>query len=223
MMPDRWKAWIDSKVAGHGLCPVQTLYLTAELTSMLLEENVDGDYVECGVFQGAHPAIMGHVLQEFNRPARIHLFDSFEGIPEAGPKDSMQPGIGKKAPDAAGRLVSTGVSVCSLAAVKSNMQRWGIEADRLAYYEGWFQRTIPEAAFTIKRIAFLRLDADLYESTAVALKHLEPRLVDGGILVVDEYDDPGVGARQAVDEYFADRKISWRRREGATNLAWTRK
>ena len=52
------------------------------------------------------------------------------------------------------------------------------------------------------RLALLRLDTDWYESTRHELEHLYPRLVDGGVLIIDDYGH-WEGARRAVDEYFA--------------------
>ena len=52
-----------------------------------------------------------------------------------------------------------------------------------------------------EKIALLRLDTDWYESTKHELTHLYPRLVSGGVLIVDDYGY-WKGSRKAVDEYF---------------------
>jgi hypothetical protein len=65
--------------------------------------------------------------------------------------------------------------------------------------------TIPD--IIPERIAILRLDTDWYESTKHELEHLFPRLVQGGVLILDDYGH-WLGARKAVDEYFADQAIS---------------
>ena len=66
--------------------------------------------------------------------------------------------------------------------------------------EGLVQTTIPAQA--PDRIALLRLDTDLYDSTLHELEHLYPRLTTGGVLIVDDYGKIA-GATKAVDEYFA--------------------
>ena len=55
----------------------------------------------------------------------------------------------------------------------------------------------------INYLSLLRLDTDWYESTKMELEVLYPRLVKGGILIIDDY---GLweGCRRAVDEYFMD-------------------
>jgi O-methyltransferase len=125
-----------------------------------------------------------------------HLFDSFEGIPEAGPNDDETItgciGVGQD------RLVSTGISSCSVEQVKAHMNEWGIDPHRLEYHVGWFQDTVPVAK--INKIAILRLDGDLYSSTKVCLDHLYHLVSPGGYIIFDDY--PLTGCRKAVDEYL---------------------
>jgi O-methyltransferase len=47
----------------------------------------------------------------------------------------------------------------------------------------------------------MRSATDWYESTQHEMQHLYPRLVEGGVLIVDDYGH-WEGARRAVDEYF---------------------
>jgi hypothetical protein len=69
---------------------------------------------------------------------------------------------------------------------------------------GKVEDTLPAQA--PEQIALLRLDTDWYESTRHELEHLYPRLVSGGVLIIDDYGY-WQGARQATDEYFAGRGI----------------
>ena len=55
-------------------------------------------------------------------------------------------------------------------------------------------------------IALLRLDTDWYESTYHELKFLFPKLVKGGVLIIDDYGH-WQGAREAVDQYFKENNI----------------
>ena len=68
------------------------------------------------------------------------------------------------------------------------------------FVQGPVEETLPKTA--PDRLALLRLDTDWYESTRHELVHLYPRLVDGGVLIVDDYGH-WEGCRRAVDEYFA--------------------
>ena len=100
------------------------------------------------------------------------------------------------------------------------MSRWGVRDRRLVYREGWFQHTV--GLDRPPRIALLRLDGDLYESTKVCLEALYPVLMPGGALIIDDYPLPG--CRQAVDEYFDDRKVQFQQVLGYEDgPAWTTK
>jgi asparagine synthase (glutamine-hydrolysing) len=57
-------------------------------------------------------------------------------------------------------------------------------------------------------VAFVHIDGDWYESVMTCLTRLAPRLVPGGVLVIDDYD-AWSGCRSAVDEYFADRRAEF--------------
>jgi hypothetical protein len=72
------------------------------------------------------------------------------------------------------------------------------------YVKGKVEETIPSVI--PEKIALLRLDTDWYESTRHELIHLFPRLVKGGVLIIDDYGY-WKGARKAVDEYIRENKI----------------
>jgi len=77
-----------------------------------------------------------------------------------------------------------------------------VPADRFVFVKGKVEETIP-ATMPPGPVSILRLDTDWYESTRHELVHLYPRLVEGGVLIIDDYGH-WEGARRAVDEYFAD-------------------
>jgi hypothetical protein len=70
--------------------------------------------------------------------------------------------------------------------------------------KGKVEDTVPKNA--PEEIALLRLDTDWYESTRHELVHLFPRLVPGGVLIIDDYGH-WQGARKAVDEYIAGNQV----------------
>ena len=173
---------------------------TFELAEELVLRHEIGDFVECGVFAGSHPAVMAYAMQKHGDRSRlIHLFDSFEGIPQAGPKDdeSITSCVGK----GDGSLVTTGISVCALLTVRDNMRSWGIDGSLLVYHPGWFQHTVERDAKSMGPIALLRLDCDLYDSTIACLPSLYPKLVRGGYYISDDYTL--TGAKNATVEYLA--------------------
>ena len=72
-------------------------------------------------------------------------------------------------------------------------------------HKGWFQDTVPRINVKIDKIALLRLDGDLYESTYIGLKYFYPKLVRNGFLILDDWCLEG--ARNAVQDYFDDNNI----------------
>jgi hypothetical protein len=193
-----------------------TVLNSYELANLCVYKGLEGDLVECGVGAGAQLGAMLHGLEE----AYAHLeipcaktvygFDSFQGIPLAGPYDQEQPGIGAICTDVnlplEQRLVSSGVTVHSQESVLSRIyHEWALcnpenaHAPKLMLVPGWFQNTLPEAQF-INKICLLRLDGDLYESTLCCLALLYPRVVEGGFVIIDDYALEG--CKKAVHDYF---------------------
>ena len=84
--------------------------------------------------------------------------------------------------------------------VRAALLETGYPAERVHLVEGRVEETLPASAPAA--IALLRLDTDWYESTRHELEHLYPRLVSGGVLLLDDYGY-WEGARQAVDEWLA--------------------
>jgi O-methyltransferase len=73
----------------------------------------------------------------------------------------------------------------SIEDVKALFARYGLLDDRVRFLKGWFRDTLPTAP--IDRLALLRLDGDLYESTTDALGALYHKLSPGGYVIVDDY------------------------------------
>jgi O-methyltransferase len=88
--------------------------------------------------------------------------------------------------------------------VKDNVRRYGLLDHRMVFLEGWFRDTLPSAP--VERLALLRLDGDLYESTLVALESLYDRVSPGGFIIVDDYGAIAP-CRQAVHDFRAARGI----------------
>jgi O-methyltransferase len=92
----------------------------------------------------------------------------------------------------------------SVEQVKANFSRYGLLDDQVRFLKGWFSETLPSAP--IERLAILRLDGDMYESTMDALRALYPKLSIGGFAIIDDY-----GAlpqcRQAVEDYRREQGI----------------
>jgi O-methyltransferase len=149
--------------------------------------SVDGAVVEAGCWRGGMSAAMAETM-----PARrLDLFDSFEGLPDAGALDGPT----------AHEWIATGRTLRAPEdAARAAMRRSG-HANYVIHH-GWFADTVPAYAATAPRIAVLRLDGDWYDSTMVCLEQLFPHVVDGGLVIVDDYGH-WEGCTRAVHDYLA--------------------
>lgn len=161
----------------------------------VLDEQVPGDFVECGVWRGGCAMLMKAVLVDRLEQRRVWLFDSFQGAPEA----SMKQDEGDTHSD------YDNIFAVPLEVVQDNFRKLNL-LDRHVYFrEGWFRDTIP-AATDLACISVLRLDGDLYESTIQPLEFLYPKVSRGGYVLVDDYHILP-GCRQAVNDYRAAHQI----------------
>ena len=185
-----------------------TLYNSYHLATGCILNGIPGDFVEMGVAAGAQILAFQEANVQTGANRTIRGFDSFIGIPLAGPNDTQQPGIGdithdKYRPEEE-LLVSSGVTVHSLEQVLDHFRLAGFSTDNVVFYPGWFQHTLPTAVDEIEQIAILRLDGDLYSSTEVSLKYLYDKVVPGGYVIIDDYGSLS-GCRDAVHDFFAAR------------------
>ena len=157
----------------------------------VLRDGVPGDLVETGVWRGGATIFMRGVLMAYGVKDRtVWAADSFEGLP--------RPDAGRYPADKGSLLYAESYFAVSLEQVKINFQRYGLLDDQVRFLKGWFRDTLPNVP--IDRIAVLRLDGDLYESTMESLMHLYPRLSRGGYVIIDDYYSHET-CRLAVTDY----------------------
>ena len=170
-----------------------------------LEANeVPGDFVECGVWRGGSVMTMTATLLEQGNPSRkLWLYDTYSGMTSPTQADvASDSGVSAQV-----LLDATPIDdgnnvwcVASLDDVRANVLGTGYPAQHVEFVVGPVEETLLDTA--PEAIALLRLDTDWYESTRASLEHLYPRLIPGGVCILDDYGH-WQGARKAVDEYFA--------------------
>jgi O-methyltransferase len=165
----------------------------------VLAENIPGDLVECGVWRGGACILMRAVLAAYEDEKRsVWLADSFAGVPA--------PDAENYGADRGIRLdLNADVLAVSEAEVRANFERYGLLDERVRFLPGWFKDTLADAP--IDRIALLRLDGDLYESTIQALDALYPRLSPGAFCIIDDYHAIDA-CRQAVTDYRETHQVT---------------
>jgi O-methyltransferase len=168
------------------------------------ENGLDGDVVECGVWRGGSMMAAALTLLRLGDTSRdLYLYDTFAGMTEPSSADLSSPYDGYS-PHRRWRLstrAGRGWAGVPAQKVRAAVESTGYPAERIHCVEGKVEETIPDQVPST--ISLLRLDTDWYESTKHELTHLYPRLVEGGVLIVDDYGHYA-GARRAVDEYFAE-------------------
>lgn len=174
----------------------EVLQFTYEMSIKCM--GIEGDFIECGVAAGSQLGMMKQAVIDSKSDKIVYGYDSFEGIPYAVECDETQPAIGTIDKTKLGLLQSTGVSSHSVENVIENFGKFEVSMTNVKLVKGWFQDTVPQSKH--EKIALLRLDGDLYESTKVCLEHLLPKVSKGGVVIIDDINL--AGCRKAVYEYI---------------------
>lgn len=180
---------------------MERMFALYRATRWVADRGLAGAVVECGVLRGGSVMLAARTLLEAGDDGRdLWLYDTFRGMTEPGPEDESVFGL---RPWHRWRRRREGDhnrwGYAPLEEVRRNVEETGYPPERIRYVEGEVEETLPERR--PERIALLRLDTDWYASTRHELEHLYPRLVPGGVLIVDDYGH-WKGARRAVDEYL---------------------
>ncbi len=149
-----------------------------------------GDLAECGVYRGGTALLIAEAMKtQRHTVKRLHLFDSFQGMPREA---SVEGGIHRE-----GQFSDT-----SFERIKELLAAY----PEVVYHAGWIPEVFSEVDETAV-FAFVHLDCDLAETTRACLEFFIDRMVSGGALVIDDYGFPSYRhtLRAAVDHFFAGR------------------
>ena len=178
----------------------ERLYALYKATRYLVDNDIPGAFVECGVWRGGSMRFAAMTLMAMGKTDRtLYLYDTFEGMTKPDAEDVDL--YGNKATNDWIQIERRDVnwSFAPIEEVKAAIASSGYPMDKVVFVKGPVEKTIPD---TIpERIALLRLDTDWHASTKHEIEHLYPRLVLHGVLALDDYGHYR-GAQKAVDEYF---------------------
>lgn len=199
---------LEKKCNSFTMTSTERLYSVYKSVSYCIENELDGDFVECGVWKGGSSMMIALCLLKKNITNRkIYLYDTFEGMSKPTEED-INYAANKAAIKYAEKLnAESGSDWCrsEIEEVKQNLYSTGYPKEKIIFVKGKVEDTIPK---TIpNQIALLRLDTDWYESTKHEMEHLYPLLVPKSVLIIDDYGH-WQGCRKAVDEYFSKNKIA---------------
>ncbi len=155
----------------------------------IVESRVEGEFAELGVYLGNNCAILHEYCKKYNR--KLYMFDTFEGFDKRDltgiDKDQMM-----QFKDA------------SLDGVKSFVG----DDEYTKYIKGYFPESVKDECKE-QNYAFVSLDCDLYQPIKSGLKFFYPRMSKGGMIFIHDYSGCFFeGARQAVDEFCNENKLS---------------
>ena len=198
---------IIKSVKPFTLTSIERRFALIQAVNYIIKNKIAGDIVECGVWKGGSiMAVTKTLLELKSYDKELYLFDTFEGIPkptefDVSYKDKLAI---KEFEDQKIDNNSSDWLRIELDEVKKNVFSTGYNKEKFHFIKGKVEDTIPKNS--PETISILRLDTDWYDSTRHELIHLFPRLVRGGIVIIDDYGF-WRGAKKAVDEYFEENNI----------------
>jgi len=143
-------------------------------------EKVDGDIAEVGVFMGG----TAKVICEAKGLKSLHLFDTFEGLPDVGEIDADKFHVGQYESD------------------YEHTVEYLRGYENVYFYKGIFPET--SSPVRDKQFSLVHLDVDTFKSTLACLEFFYPRMNRGGLILSHDYS-VARGVRKAYDDFFSDK------------------
>jgi O-methyltransferase len=167
----------------------------------------NGCIIECGTWRGGVSFGMVELLPKIQE---FHCFDSFEGLPKAGPLDG----------ELAQRLQREGqlVAVNNIATLEEFVAGLNLmnrqQREKVQINRGWFSETLK--MFQPQRpISVLRIDCDWYDSVMTVLDCLFDMTQRNGLIVIDDYMRWD-GCARAVHDFLSRRRARERIQQYST-------
>lgn len=185
------------------------LYATLQSVKYVINNQINGDFVECGVWRGGNSMVIAKTLANLDIVDRdLYLFDTFGGMTPPSRADMDDSGrsaqsLLENSPKIEGSNIWC---IASMDDVAANISSTGYPSERIHLVKGDVAKTLESGCNIPDNISLLRLDTDWYESTKIELEVLFPRLTKGGVCLIDDYGH-WQGARRAVDEYLSEHKL----------------
>lgn len=178
---------------------------------------IRGDFVELGCYKGDTSLLLAEILQDYrgnlvekpveNFAKKLWIYDSFEGLPEKSAADSS----------VLGQDFKSGELLVTKRKVKERFLRAGLSVPviKKAWFSDLTEEDLPE------KIAFAFLDGDFYGSIKDSLKLIENKMIEGGVILVHDYNNPALpGVARAVDEWLKDRNFKIGHYESLIMIFW---
>jgi hypothetical protein len=188
-----------------------------DVTYSIVYNQVSGDYLEFGVYNGDSFSKIYHYMEilwknyqshiksnevdctdDFFDHIRFFAFDSFEGLPESGVEDS--PLHYKK-----------GAYSASEESFLANLEKKVVDLSKVVVVPGWFDATLTEETkiyYNLTKACLIFIDCDLYESAVPIFNFVTSLIQDGTVMIIDDYfrykGMPSKGVQKAFKEWLAN-------------------
>lgn len=175
----------------------------------IMINNIEGDFVECGVWRGGTAILIKSYLNKINNKNRkVYLLDSFEGMEDiANDKNTFELDyLCSNLLNDCAKYFGKPIIETNTKEVINNLKRFNCYDNNTILLKGWFNEKFPFDK--INKISLLRLDCDYYYPTKICLEKLYDKVSVGGIIILDEYYLDFMGERYAVDEFRKNNNIT---------------
>jgi hypothetical protein len=187
-----------------------------KLIEDLFDRNISGCFMECGVYKGGMSMWMQgvlinschkHNIPMTNIPA-LYMFDTFSHFPKPSSNTNTS------------HINNVDIAIHPMTEmiytdyhttdqIIDNFKKFGLPCHNTYLIQGNFFETIPcisrdettQHSIRSHTIALLRIDSDYYETVMLILNNYYRCVVEGGYVVVDDYNNKLVGCKRAVDEF----------------------
>jgi len=172
------------------------------IQALAICKDIPGDVCEFGVAQGETSALIANEIALFSNK-RLHLFDSFAGLPKPSEKDRLKNDI-----LLLGSIEAyAGTMSCPEDMVRSRLDAISFQPERYVIHKGFIEQLIHEDKTLPTKVCFAYVDFDFYGPIKIALDFLHGVTPTGAIIIVDDLDFFSTGVKIAVDE-FIESKMS---------------
>lgn len=202
------KGTVPHGLIGTGVGSVRE-ELFQHLVACISRARLAGDYLETGVHNGASAIAVGRAMACLNLTSnasrRLWLYDSWEGFPKTTIEDDGTWAATGVAGRAAGKNWGApgGPNPSYVSNVLKGLHNVGVEDGSVVIRKGWFSQTFQQPR--PEEIAFLHIDSDLYQSVKDTLEAFYPLVVEGGIVLFDDFGH-FEGCRRAFYEYLVEKR-----------------
>ena len=184
----------------YSITPLIRRWFLIKSIDYINKNRLKGDIVECGIWKGGNLFLSKKINDLYNINRKFYGFDTFSGMPKPGKHEDNK----------VKKIYNTTDQFNWIKVKKNDVIRYANkffnDISEFRFIKGKVENTLKNNKNLPKKISLLRLDTDWYDSTKMELNVLYPKVVKGGVLLIDDYGDMK-GARKAVDEFFLNKKI----------------